>query len=43
MDGLEELLGRKVDLVATDGLSPFVKPVIEAEKLLIYETQKLAN
>ncbi len=43
MDALEELLGRKVDLVAADGLSPFVKPTIEAQKILIYETQELEN
>ena len=37
MEALEELLGRKVDLVAADGLSPHIKPVIDEEKLLIYE------
>jgi uncharacterized protein len=37
MDALEERLGRKVDLVATDGLSPHIKPMIDREKLLIYE------
>lgn len=37
MEGLEKLLGRKVDLVATDGLSPYIKPRIDREKLLIYE------
>jgi predicted nucleotidyltransferase len=36
MDALEELLGRKVDLVATDGLSPYIKSAIAREKLLIY-------
>jgi uncharacterized protein len=34
---LEALLSQKVDLVASDGLSPFVKPFIDAEKKLIYE------
>ena len=34
---LEKILSRKVDLVATDGLSPFIKPTIDREKLLIYE------
>ena len=37
IDALEERLGRKVDLVATDGLSPYIKPAIDREKLLIYE------
>ena len=37
MDALEELLGRKVDLVATDGLSPYIKPMIDKDKTLIYE------
>ncbi len=37
MEGLEMRLGRKVDLVATDGLSPYIKPIIDREKLLIYE------
>lgn len=39
MEGLEKLLGRKVDLVATDGLSPYIKPRIDREKLLIYEAK----
>lgn len=34
---LESLLGMKVDLVSTKGLSPFIGPYIEAEKQLIYE------
>ena len=37
MEALEERLKRKVDLVATDGLSPHIKPRIEREKQLIYE------
>ena len=37
MEALEKLLLRKVDLVATDGLSPYIKPVIDKEKRLIYE------
>lgn len=40
MDALEELLGRKVDLVATDGLSPYIKPRIDREKLLIYTKKR---
>jgi len=34
---LENLLHRKVDLVSSNGLSPFIKPQIEKEKKLIYE------
>jgi hypothetical protein len=34
---LEKLLHRKVDLVSSNGLSPFIKPQIEKEKRLIYE------
>lgn len=34
---LEELLHRKVDLVSTDGLSKYVKPFVDQDKILIYE------
>lgn len=34
---LSELLGNKVDLVSSNGLSPFIKPQIDQEKQLIYE------
>lgn len=34
---LTELLNKKVDLVSANGLSKFIKPVIESEKVLIYE------
>ena len=34
---LEELVGKKVDLLTSEGLSPYVKPYIEADKILIYE------
>ncbi|MCW5922105.1 MAG: nucleotidyltransferase family protein [Saprospiraceae bacterium] len=34
---LEKLLGRKVDLLTSESLSPYVKPYIEADKILIYE------
>lgn len=34
---LEELLKMKVDLVTTDGLSRHVKPLIDKDKILIYE------
>jgi len=33
---LEELLGKKVDLVSTNGLSKYIKPIIDKEKQLIY-------
>lgn len=33
---LEELLQKKVDLVSTRGLSPWVEPHIEKDKILIY-------
>ncbi len=33
---LENLLAKKVDLVSSGGMSPFVKPFIESEKQLIY-------
>ncbi len=33
---LEELLNQKVDLVSLNGLSPFIKPVVDKEKMLIY-------
>jgi predicted nucleotidyltransferase len=34
---LEELLHKKVDLVTTEGLSKYVKPFIDKDKILIYE------
>ena len=34
---LQELLGRKVDLVSSDGLSPFIAPTVNEQKVLIYE------
>lgn len=34
---LEKLLNRKVDLVSTKGLSPFMEPFIQRDKLLVYE------
>lgn len=33
---LEDLLGKEVDLVSTNGLSEFIGPVIHQEKELIY-------
>jgi predicted nucleotidyltransferase len=37
IEALENRLFRKVDLVTTDGLSRFIKPAIDREKVLIYE------
>ncbi|MCZ2459289.1 MAG: nucleotidyltransferase domain-containing protein [Chitinophagales bacterium] len=34
---LSELLKQKVDLVSAKGLSKFIRPVIDSEKVLIYE------
>jgi predicted nucleotidyltransferase len=34
---LEDLLHNKVDVVTSDGLSKYVQPFIEKDKLLIYE------
>ncbi|MCY7351081.1 MAG: nucleotidyltransferase family protein [Cytophagaceae bacterium] len=34
---LSELLGKKVDLVSANGLSPLIKPHIDREKQLAYE------
>ncbi len=34
---LEKLLKMKVDLVSDNGLSKYVKPIIDKEKILIYE------
>lgn len=33
---LEELLKRKVDLVSSNGLSKYIKPLVDVEKCLIY-------
>lgn len=34
---LEELLKNKVDIESADGLSPYIKPYIEADKILVYD------
>ena len=34
---LEDLLGRKVDLVATGTVKPFAQQTINRDKVLIYE------
>ena len=33
---LEKLLNSKVDLVSSNGLSPYIKPLVDNEKQLIY-------
>ncbi len=33
---LEKLLNNKVDLISSNGLSPYIKPIVENEKQLIY-------
>ncbi len=34
---LGQLLGREVDLVTEEGLSPYIRPYIEREKVVLYE------
>ena len=34
---LEKLLNNEVDLVYTNGLSKYIKPLVDVEKRLIYE------
>jgi len=34
---LSQKLGRKVDLVSEDGISPYIRPYIEGEKVILYE------
>jgi predicted nucleotidyltransferase len=36
-DALANLVKRRVDIVSDDGLSKYVKPFIEKDKVLIYE------
>lgn len=33
---LEKILNNKVDLVSSNGISKYIKPIIDREKLLIY-------
>ncbi len=37
---LNRLLNRKVDLVSAKGLSPYIQPIINREKKLVYERRK---
>ena len=34
---LEKLLNRKVDLLSSEGISKYIRPFIDQEKILIYE------
>ena len=34
---LSRRLGRKVDLISEDGVSPYIRPYIEKEKVILYE------
>ena len=36
-DELEQILQKKVDLVSDEGLSKYVKPFVDKDKVLIYE------
>ncbi|MDF2432285.1 MAG: uncharacterized protein JWP44_1916 [Mucilaginibacter sp.] len=38
-DELQNLLKKKVDVVSYEGLSKYIKPMIDKEKVLIYEKQ----
>jgi uncharacterized protein len=34
---LEKELGREIDLVTEDSLSPYIRPYVEKEKVILYE------
>jgi uncharacterized protein len=34
---LEKITSKNIDLVASDGISKYIKPIIDKEKILIYE------
>lgn len=36
-DELEQILKKKVDLVSYEGISKYIKPLIDRDKILIYE------
>ena len=36
-EALEKKLGREIDLVTEDSLSPYIRPYIEKEQVVIYE------
>jgi predicted nucleotidyltransferase len=35
-ENLRKKLGREVDLVTEDGLSPYIRPYVDKEKVIIY-------
>jgi predicted nucleotidyltransferase len=37
---IEQRLGRKVDLVTEDALSPYIRPDVEREKVILYAEEK---
>jgi uncharacterized protein len=36
-EALKKKLGREIDLVTEDSLSPYIRPFVEKEKVVIYE------
>jgi predicted nucleotidyltransferase len=36
---LSKLLKSKVDLISANGLSPYIRPIIDSEKVLIYDSK----
>ncbi|MEA1905244.1 MAG: nucleotidyltransferase family protein [Candidatus Hadarchaeota archaeon] len=36
-DELSQKLGGKVDLVTEDGISPYIRPYVDREKVILYE------
>jgi uncharacterized protein len=36
-EALKKKLGREIDLVTEDSLSPYIRPYVEKEKVVIYE------
>jgi len=34
---LSQILGREVDLVTENGVSPYIRPYIDSEKVILYE------
>jgi len=36
-ESLNKKLGREVDLITEDSLSPYIRPYVEKEKVIIYE------
>lgn len=37
---LESHLNRKVDMLTRDGISPYILPIIEKEKVLVYDRKR---